>query len=583
MTPQFLRPHAALLCLFAASAIAEPQPSAMVAASGSPLQSQQLFVGWYDSATDTGDVQALDSPAASHPRWSAATQLRNLNAAARTLVSAGVERHSADGTALVDRYGAAPLGAVRNANLWFVAGRAGTSARPAMVYAGTTDGMLHGFAADDGSELLAYVPRRLQRRSGKVAVDGPLFGGEAPVGAHAAPRSLLAAGLGTGGPGYVVLDVSAPEHFASARAVDLVIADTTDGTDADIGQLHAPAVLDDANANRARHIVQMANGRWALVIGNGHFSKAGRPVLLVQYLDRTRELLRLSPCMADAPCAYAGNNGLAMPRLLDTDGDGRVDLAYAGDLQGQLWRFDLGGAESAWRADRLFTACDAQGRRQPITTAPYAQPHPQGGWMLVLGTGRHLLDQDSASTDQQSLYGLHDRGPSDPLQPDDAACRRPDTLSALAYGEASAVQGTDYRSVRSVGQPGNATPPRGWWIDLPHPGQRVLHNPQLFEGYKLLVRSVAPFGGNQPRSAGRAWVSVLNLLTGLPPAQAPFVLADASLQAQPLAMASAPAGPALLWRRPGSREASLHSADGKQVTLRTATTVGARAGWREQP
>ena len=78
-------------------------------------------------------------------------------------------------------------------------------------------------------------------------------------------------------------------------------------------------------------------------------------------------------------------------------------------------------------------------------------------------------------------------------------------------------------------------------------------------------------------------MSVLNLLTGMPPAQPPFVLADAGLQAQPLAMASVPTGPALLSRRPGSREALLRSANGQQLALRTGTTVGARAGWREQP
>ncbi|CAN7435627.1 PilC/PilY family type IV pilus protein [Pseudorhodoferax sp. LjRoot39] len=581
MKPLTLRACAALLSVLATNATAEPQPSTVAAASGSQMQSQQRFVGWYDDAT--GDVQALDSPAASHPRWSAARQLQGLGAASRVLASAGVERGSAAWAALVAQYGNTPLGAVRNANLWFIAGRGGALARPTMVYAGATDGMLHGFAADDGSELLAYVPRRLQRRSGTAAVDGPLFGGEAPVGAQAAPRSLLVAGLGMGGPGYVVLDVGAPDRFASASEADLVVADTTDGTDADIGQLHAPPVLDDANANHARHIVQMANGRWALVIGNGYFSRAGRPALLVQYLDQGRELLRLSPCMAGAPCTYADGNGLAMPRLLDTDGDGRVDLAYAGDLQGRLWRFDLGGSESGWRASRLFTACDAQGRRQPITTAPYAQPHPQGGWMLAFGTGRHLLDQDSPITNPQSLYGLHDRGPSDPLQPDEAACRRPDTLSALAYGEASISQGTDYHRIQSLAQPEGAVRSRGWWIDLPHPGQRVLHNPQLLEGYKLLVRSVAPFGGTGPRNAGRSWVSVLNLLTGMPPAQPPFVLADTSLQAQPLAMASAPAGPALLSRRPGHRDALLRSASGQQMALRTSATVGARAGWREQP
>ncbi|WP_326536509.1 pilus assembly protein [Pseudorhodoferax sp.] len=574
----------AALLLCSSMVRATPQASAITSAAGSTPHSPRLFIGWQDPATGIGDVQALDSPAATNMRWSAAAQLQaRPTTAPRVLLSAGLNAGTAAWSALAARFGSAPLGAVRNANLWHAGGRNGD--RRGMVYAGAHDGMLHGFAADDGSELLAYLPRRLQARPlpGTPAVDGPLFGGDAPIGADGAMRTLLVAGLGSGGKGYVVLDVSAPDQFAAARAADVALLDTTDGADADIGQLHAPPVLDDANAGRARHVVQMANGRWALVIGNGHFSAGGRPALLIQYLDQARELMRLSPCMAGAPCVYAGDNGLAMPRLLDTDGDGRVDLAYAGDLQGQLWRFDLRGAESDWHVQRFFTACDADGRRQPITTAPYAQPHPLGGLMLVVGTGRHLHDGDSAAAATQSLYGLHDRGTANPLQADEPGCRRPDSLHPLAYGDTATAQGVEYHAVRST-LAARAAPQQhsGWWIDLPHAGQRVLHNPQGFEGYKLLVRSVVPSGGAlQPRTAGRAYLSVLNLLTGQASTQAAFAAVDGTLAAQPLGMASAPAGPAVLFRRPN--EAWLRFADGQQLVLRTGVTVGARTGWREQP
>lgn len=572
-----------------ASTWAELQASAIISTSSSLLRAPALFVGWNDPATGAGDVRAFDSHAATHARWSAAAMLQSRldpaqRQAPRVLRSDGAGTASESSVMLAERFGPYALGAGRNANLWFVAPRTGHHPRPGMVYAGTLDGMLHGFDQEDGSERMAYVPRRIrtQVRQSAAAVDGPLFAGDAPLGPDGSRRTLLVAGLGMGGPGYVVLDVSEPSRFATASDTELVLADTTDSQDADLGQLHAPPVVDDAAPNRSRHIVQMANGRWALVIGNGYFSRAARPVLLVQYLDQGREILRLSPCLTGAPCAHASANGLSMPRLLDTDGDGRVDRAYAGDLQGNLWHFDLGGAESDWHARRVFTACDALGRRQAITTAPYVQAHPAGGWMLVIGTGRHLQDADGAAAEPQSLYGLHD-GPSlAPLQSDSGDCRRPDILAPLVYEQIEPGRGADLHAVRGQPLPEGAQAPRGWWVDLPHAGQRVLHNPQGFEGYKLLVHSVVPIGGPQlPRGAGRSFVSVFNLLTGLAPSQPAFAITG-DIQAMPLAaMGSAPPGPAVLLRRPG--DVVLRYADGRQAALRTAATTGARVGWREQP
>lgn len=576
------------LAMLACATVAEPRTSAIAVASTNLAHSQRLFVASYDTATGVSDVQAFDSPAAANPRWSAAAELQRRHLATsgqpRTFLGVGIADDRQDGATLAQHYGALPLGAVRNANLWYVAGQVTPATRQAMVYAGTDGGILHGFAAEDGSEQLAFVPRRQLGRSdaGKAAIDGPVFGGDAPIGLDGEMRSLLVAGLGAGGPGYAVLDVSAPERFASMRPADLVLTDNTGDDDPDIGEMHAPAVLDDGNPNRSRHIVQTAAGRWALVIGNGYFSRAGRPALLVQYLDQARELVRLSPCLADAPCTHAGDNGLGMPRLLDTDGDGRADLGYAGDLHGNVWKFDLNGPESDWRINRLFTACDARGRRQPITTAPYVQPHPMGGWMVVIGTGRHLRHQDSAVLDTQSLYGLHDGDAAKPLQPAEAACRRPDTLRELAYVAVADARNLDYHTIRTTAQPQDRQHWRGWWVDLPHAGQRVLHNPQAFEGDKLLVRSVAPSGvATEPRTAGRAWLSVLNLLTGLPPALSPFGLTAGTSDAPAPAMVDAPSGPALLFRRPG--RAWLHFPGGQTLALQTGTTIGARAGWREQP
>ena len=85
-------------------------------------------------------------------------------------------------------------------------------------------------------------------------------------------------------------------------------------------------------------------------------------------------------------------NGLATPLAADMNGDGLVDLIYAGDLQGGLWKFDVSGATSTWMSAssrlKLFDAIDASGNVQPITSGVEAVLHPSGlGVMVSFGTG----------------------------------------------------------------------------------------------------------------------------------------------------------------------------------------------------
>ncbi len=574
------------LALQTTAGLAQLAPSTIVAETSLPFRPSQIFMGYYDSTTHQGDVLAVrDAGATEAPLWRAADALQ------ARLGSPTLPRHivTAPGTDNLPTWlRAKPLGAILNANLWYVG--PGPDGRRAMVYAGAHDGMLHGFDAHDGQALFAYVPRGLASRLAAAApnaiVDGPVFGGEAATGPDGAVQPLLAAALGTGGKGLVVLDITAPHAFAADR----VLVDLSDSDDADLGHITAPPVLEDSAANRSRHFVRMPDGRPALVFGNGHGSRAGRPVLLIQYLDQARELLRLSPCQSTGDCIYAGDNGLAMPRLVDLEGDGRVDLAYAGDLQGQLWKFDLRGQDGghvAFEGQPFFTACDAQGRRQPITTAPYSAAHPHGGLMLVLGTGRHLTAEDGTNDRPQSVYGLHDNsftGGTDRLQTALTGCARPTSLTPRTYNAPITVGTTDYFSVADpLPDSASTGQRRGWWIDLPMPGQRVLQNPRTFEGRKLLVYSLVPSGrAAQPRVHGDVYVSVLNLLTGDAPAQPGFALPDETPASLPVGMVSLPAaGPWLLQRRAGE-QTQLRPAQGTPVRLLTARTTGARAGWRER-
>lgn len=382
-------------------------------------------------------------------------------------------------------------------------------ARAQMIYVGGNDGMLHGFAASDGSERLAYVPKGVIRtlnqftdpdfnKHHKFFVDGSPMSGDVDMGtgiqdpddpgysATYSPdwRTLLVGTLGAGGRGYFVLDVTNPDGAGSTPALtetnaqQLVIMDRTrsaldiapdcvtglNGTQQaactrewneakDIGHITARPVTDDANPLRTTQITRMNNNRWAVVLGNGYNSANQRPVLLVQYLDGARELLRI-PTTADAPgSGYAKDNGLATPRLVDLNGDGRTDVVYAGDNLGNLWKFDLTNLDDAqWQvafggapkvanpddgmrgnpagAKPLFTALGpaslgstARSKIQPISAPPTVRANDRskdvisgpttktvaiGGMMVAFGTGRNVADIDPETSDVQTLYSVLD-------------------------------------------------------------------------------------------------------------------------------------------------------------------------------
>lgn len=371
-----------------------------------------------------------------------------------------------------------------------------------MIYVGGNDGMLHGFSAADGSEKLAYVPRGVIPAVGRLtdpafnqnhrySVDGSPMTGDVDIGGGvldpADPnynpaytpdwRTMLVGTLGAGGKGYFVLDVTAPGttagvagNFTEANAQQLVVADKTRHASegvlsvaeceaitlttgketclaaADMGHIFAKPVMDDTNPQRTTQIVRLNNNRWAAVMGNGYNSKSGRPVLMVQYLDGDKELLRL---VATGATANTTDNGLSAPRLVDINSDGRPDVVYAGDLQGNLWKFLIADSNDAnwgvarWGASAgtttnhttngqpLFTAMggtagspNSRTLLQPITTVPTVRANDRkkeitlsdgkkdmvavGGMMVAFGTGSNVAKDDPQNANIQTLYSVLD-------------------------------------------------------------------------------------------------------------------------------------------------------------------------------
>lgn len=519
-------------------------------------------------------------------------------------------------------------GDIVNSQVWYVAGAVSNYALPGyaafnraqrdripMIYAGGNDGMLHGFSAVDGTEKIAYVPRgvvpsltRLTDQNydsnHRYFVDGsPMTGDVDIAGATASDgtytpgwRTMLVGTLGSGGKGYFVLNVTTPgstsssgtaSNFAEANAADIVVLDRTlhasetlacvttapaagqtactSVPEADIGHIFAPPVRDESNLLQTTQIARLNNNRWAVIMGNGYNSVNQRPVLLIQYLDGDKELVRL-PAVANTLVtgvdSNATDNGLAAPRLVDINTDGRPDVVYAGDNKGNLWKFIIASADpSAWGVafggSPLFTATGApagggtRNRAQSISAPPTVRANDRlkvvgtgaaarsvavGGMMVAFGTGRNIGRTDPESTTPETLYSVLDNtryrfvgaGTNQRVEvhPGCTNCNGGSAIpapAALGTGIAAAslaqqvIGSTTYtgtgasvdRDFWTVNQTAAAGAPsvdwstqNGWYLDLPQTGERILKPIDIYDGSNILaVYSQVPAKGSTNASA----------------------------------------------------------------------------------
>lgn len=159
-----------------------------------------------------------------------------------------------------------------------------------------------------------------------------------------------------------------------------------------------------------------------------------------------------------------GKGGLSSPTLVDKDLDGTVDIAYAGDRGGSMYRFDLSGNDpTKWSARTIF-----QGTK-PITSAP-AISQLKDKRVVIFGTGSDLSEDDVDNTDEQHIYGIFD---------DDTATTGSVNFSGTGSGlleqhltqENKTLFLTDYKRSDGSGS-------KGWMVKL-QPGQRVTVKPTV--------------------------------------------------------------------------------------------------------
>ncbi|MFV7629449.1 PilC family type IV pilus tip adhesin, partial [Neisseria gonorrhoeae] len=143
------------------------------------------------------------------------------------------------------------------------------------------------------------------------------------------------------------------------------------------------------------------NGKYAAFLASGYAAKqiASQENKTALYVYDLNNTLGTPIAKIDVP---GGKGGLSSPTLVDKDLDGTVDIAYAGDRGGNMYRFDLSDSNpSKWSVSTIFEG------GKPITSAP-AVSRLADKRVVIFGTGSDLSEEDVVGTDQQYIYGIFD-------------------------------------------------------------------------------------------------------------------------------------------------------------------------------
>ena len=460
----------------------------------------------------------------------------------------------------------------------------GAADRKPIVYVGSNDGMLHGFNGSNtdtngGQEEMAYIPNLVystQASEGLHYLADPSYNHKYYVDASpvvqdiyskgdasdtsADWRTVLIGGLRGGGKGIFALDVTYPDEYLETDAnADQLVMWEFDGTSAsdaanNLGyQLTPPA------------IAMMNNGKWAVIFGNGIDSIDGHAVLFIVFIEEGLDgtwTLDNDYMMIDT-AAFGGpttGNGLSGVAVADTNGDYMADRIYAGDIQGNMWAFDVSNATAITPAQgnnpEVVNWAVEDGA--PLFVAQYSYPDPNDNnvppaqiiepqpimaapglsfnseqvtsnnlpnILVTFGTGQYLKKDDISDASVQSYYTVWDHGDKN--------------LNRTTLTERTLVQdGTKLSLTALTDGNGDAIYPwnpaggvHGWFFDFApevsgnaqENGERLINKPLLAPDKDL--GPVAIFASMIPDSSecsggGSSVLYALPLLTGLNPDKA---------------------------------------------------------------
>lgn len=366
------------------------------------------------------------------------------------------------------------LGDIVNSPIVAVGGYLATSAN---------DGMVHIFKKGNGGDernyslKLSYIPGTMPRKDieskdSTLAKELRAFAEKGYVGdRYGVDGGFVLRQVNLNGKDHVFMFGAMGFGGRGAYALDLTKADGSDPTAVSLFD-----VKHDNNGNNSNNSVQLGytvgtpqigkthDGKYAAFLASGYATKTiddqqNKTALYVYDLESSGTLIK----KIDVP---GGKGGLSSPTLVDKDLDGTVDIAYAGDRGGKMYRFDLSGQDpQQWSVRTIFSG------NKPITSAP-AISQLKDKRVVIFGTGNDLSEDDVDNMDEQYIYGIFD---------DDTATTGSVNFSGSGGGLLEQVLSrdndnktlflTDYKRSDGSGS-------KGWMVKL-QPGQRVTVKPTV--------------------------------------------------------------------------------------------------------
>ncbi|MGQ2965949.1 pilus assembly protein [Methylophilus sp.] len=373
------------------------------------------------------------------------------------------------------------------------------------VFVGANDGMLHAFNANTGDELWAFIPTPAIANLANLAdkeyganyhtnyVNGSPVVRDVCIsgcsGSGAVWRTILVSGLNGGGRGYFALDVTNPSSPTLLWEMH-----TQNGLNSNLGFSFGNPVVTKMQDGRWVVLVTSGynNGTYARKLNDGTFVNnspmgdgGGYLYVLDAYTGSLVKTLATGEGSASNP---SGLSKIAsfVERMFENNTAVKI---YGGDLNGNIWRFDI----NTNAVNKIATLRDGGGNPQKITTN-FELGKVDKNIVVLVGTGKFLEPADLTNTPQNSVYGFKDAGQS----------------TAIGRSQLVAQALTSDRKVLSANRV-NFDTGFGWLLDFPS-GERVNLDPLLINGI-LLMPSLVPTS-EACSGAGYGWFNYFNYKTG---------------------------------------------------------------------
>jgi len=447
---------------------------------------------------------------------------------------------------------------------------------------GANDGMLHFFrdgiapSQPGGIEIFAYVPNALLPTLNQLAstdygttalphryfVDGPIVEADAYI--NSAWTNMV---LGSTGGGAGAASANGVSPRTAVFAVDTTSVNTGITDSSGVPLMDASKVLWEVSSKNPNGTVNTSfselgyvlndiqagltkDGSWVAIFGNGYESASCHAQLFVVNLSNGSLIRKIDTGVGGGDCTSTTNtnrNGLGGVRVVRNSNQ-QIIGAYAGDLQGNLWKFNLNDSNTAnWGVDLGGVPLFKAGSAQPITAPPSVislpivwspAASPDHGYMVVAGTGKFFELGDISTTGTQSLYGIWDPvefGVSAaayagvPLTNTSLLVQQ--TVGTAQSGNGSSTTGNTYYGVSSntvcytnscTGTPTPAPNRRGWFVNLPATGERMVYPMEIVARRYVSVGTLSPTNVStldpcNLTSAGTAYTTIVDALSGAGP------------------------------------------------------------------